>query len=154
MGDSTGKFETATSGDFSHDAEAAFDFLRQHPRVDPHRIGLIGHSEGGIVAPMVAARRDEVAWIVLLAGTGVDGREILLSQGELVLRAEGIVQEEDLKVQAPFRRRDLPRCSSPNPTLTSSNSFSGRSTRSAKRSRPCSLRPSNLRLRLAEISAK
>lgn len=99
VGGSTGKFETATSEHFSRDAEAAFDFLKQHPRIQSNCIGLIGHSEGGIVAPMVAARREDVAWIVLLAGTGVNGREILLSQGELILRAEGVNGEEQLKVQ-------------------------------------------------------
>jgi alpha/beta superfamily hydrolase len=99
VGGSTGRFDAATSEDFARDAEAGFDFLRRHASIDPARVGLIGHSEGGLIAPIVAARRPEVAWIALLAGTGVNGREILLSQGERVLRAEGIVKDDDLQLQ-------------------------------------------------------
>lgn len=62
--------------DFADDAEAAFDFLRRQPGIDPARIGLLGHSEGGMIAPMIAARRADVAWLVLLAPPTVPGREI------------------------------------------------------------------------------
>lgn len=96
---STGDFATATSDDFAKDVEAAFAFLLTDKRIDPRRIGLIGHSEGGIIAPMVASRRKDVAFAVLLAGTGVNGREILLSQGQLILKAEGVADEAALKVQ-------------------------------------------------------
>lgn len=86
---STGKFSTATTGDFARDAEAALDFLRQHERIDPARIALIGHSEGGLVVPLVAAARGEVAAIVLLAGPGVSGAEIAREQATSIARAEG-----------------------------------------------------------------
>lgn len=96
---STGDHAVATSEDFSRDAEAAFDFLKLHPRVRTDKIGLMGHSEGGLIAPMVAARRNDVAFVVLLAGTGVNGREILLSQGQLIMKAEGITGEAELSGQ-------------------------------------------------------
>lgn len=89
VGKSTGIFETATSADFAADVRSIVDFLQQHPRIDPQRIGLIGHSEGGIVAPLVASQKDDIAWIVLMASPGVNGEEILRSQGKLIIEAEG-----------------------------------------------------------------
>jgi hypothetical protein len=98
-GTSTGDFAAAASENFSRDAEAAFDHLIKDPRIRRDATGLIGHSEGGMIAPMVAARRSDVAFAVLLAGTGVNGREILLSQGQLILRAMGISDETQLQAQ-------------------------------------------------------
>ncbi|HIK93170.1 MAG TPA: alpha/beta hydrolase [Planctomycetes bacterium] len=98
-GASTGDFQSATSEDFSRDVEAAFEHLRRDPRVEKNATGLIGHSEGGILAPMVAGRRSDVAFVILLAGTGVNGREILLSQGQLILKAQGVTDEAALKAQ-------------------------------------------------------
>lgn len=99
VGGSEGSPATATSEDLSRDAEAAFDVLRQLEDIDPQRVGIVGHSEGGMIAAMLAARRPEVAAIVMMAGTGVDGGRILLSQGELVLRAEGISDDNQLRRQ-------------------------------------------------------
>ncbi len=96
---STGDITTATSEDFANDVEAVFQLLLKDQRIDARRIGLIGHSEGGLIAPMVAVRRDDVAFAVLLAGTGVNGREILLSQGQLILKAEGVADEAALRAQ-------------------------------------------------------
>ena len=98
-GASTGNFQAATSEDFARDVEAAFQFLTMDPRIEKKATGLIGHSEGGILAPMVAGRRSDVAFTILLAGTGVNGREILLSQGQLILKAEGVTDETVLKAQ-------------------------------------------------------
>lgn len=89
VGKSTGDFGKATSDDFADDAAAAVDFLKGHARIDPKQIGIIGHSEGGLVAPLVAVKKPEVAWIVLMAGTGVNGEQILYSQGKLIVEAEG-----------------------------------------------------------------
>lgn len=88
-GQSTGDFGTATSRDFATDVAAGLDFLRTRPEVNTQRVGLIGHSEGGLVAPMVATTRPDVAFLVLLAGPGVTGEEILYAQTALILRAEG-----------------------------------------------------------------
>ena len=86
---STGNFATATSADFATDAEAAVDFLKTQPKIEARRIGLLGHSEGGLVAPMVAARRPDVAFLVLLAPTSVTGAKILVGQGAAIMAAMG-----------------------------------------------------------------
>lgn len=88
VGQSTGNFGTATSEDFADDVRAAVAFLRKHPDVDPNRVGLIGHSEGGLIAPMVAATDKKLAFAVLLAGPGVTGLEILRDQSQRIAKAE------------------------------------------------------------------
>ncbi|MEX2602040.1 MAG: alpha/beta fold hydrolase [Balneolaceae bacterium] len=80
FGASTGTFGTATTEDFAVDVLSAIDFLKDRPEIDADRIGLIGHSEGGIIAPMVSNRSDDVAHIILLAGTGIPGKEVLFIQ--------------------------------------------------------------------------
>ena len=87
---STGKFTTATSVDFANDAEAAVRFLRTKPRIAQDHIGVMGHSEGGLIAPMVAARSSDVAFIVMLAGPGIAGDSILLLQQALIAQATGV----------------------------------------------------------------
>lgn len=73
---STGNFKDATTEDFATDIKSAIDYLKTREDIDPAQIGLIGHSEGGIIAPMVAVNSpDDVAFVVLLAGTGVSGYE-------------------------------------------------------------------------------
>jgi dienelactone hydrolase len=94
---SKGDFNTATSLDFATDVEAALEFLQTRKEIDQKKIGLIGHSEGGIIAPMVANKSRSVSFIILLAGTGIPGDELLLLQQELIGRASGI-SEEDLKI--------------------------------------------------------
>jgi uncharacterized protein len=89
-GDSTGDYSAATTIDFANDAEAALAYLKMRKEIDPQKIGLIGHSEGGIIAPMVATRVPSVSWIVLLAGPGLKGEEVLSLQTELILRAAGV----------------------------------------------------------------
>jgi uncharacterized protein len=91
---STGNYATATTVDFASDADAGVAYLKTRPEVDPHRIGLIGHSEGGIVAPMAAARNPDVAFVVMMAGSGVPGDEILVAQGILISEAAGTNPEE------------------------------------------------------------
>ncbi len=100
---STGKFGGSTTKDFAHDASAAVEFLKTHQRINPKQIGLVGHSEGGLIAPMVAGTRDDVAFVVLLAATGVDGEKIILSQSEAILRAAG-TDEEDIKTTLTVSR--------------------------------------------------
>ena len=98
-GASTGDFSAATSENFANDVEAAFEYLTRDTRIAKNSVGLLGHSEGGMIAPMVAARRNDVAFAILLAGTGVNGKEILLSQGQLILQAEGVTDENLLNTQ-------------------------------------------------------
>jgi pimeloyl-ACP methyl ester carboxylesterase len=89
FGKSTGRFATATSVDFMGDALAAVAWLKSRPEVDPSAIGLVGHSEGGLIAPMAAVRSADVGYIVMLAGPGVTGEEILYEQGRLIAKAAG-----------------------------------------------------------------
>lgn len=94
FGKSTGNFATATTLDFATDAEAGVAYLKTRTEVNPKKIGLIGHSEGGIIAPMVAARNADVAFIVMMAGTGVPGDQILVEQTRLIEEAQGKSHEE------------------------------------------------------------
>ncbi len=89
VGDSSGDFATALTDDFADDALAGVAFLMKDPRIASDRVGLIGHSEGGLVAPMAAAGDASVAYIVMLAGLGVDGGEILVSQQIAITSASG-----------------------------------------------------------------
>lgn len=78
-----------TSMDFVEDVLAGITFLKSRKDIDPKRIGLMGHSEGGLIAPIVATRSKDVAYIVMLAGTGVTGEKILLAQAALIAKAGG-----------------------------------------------------------------
>ncbi len=103
VGDSTGDRRTATTEDFADDVLAGVEFLTGRIEIDRRRIGLIGHSEGGIIAPMVATRSDDVAFIVLLAGTGVPGDEVILRQVELISLAEGLPADQVAEALAAQR---------------------------------------------------
>lgn len=81
---SKGDYKTATSLDFASDVEAGVAYLKTRKEIDKKEIGLIGHSEGGIIAPMVACSSKDIAFIVLLAGTGIPGDQLLLLQQELI----------------------------------------------------------------------
>ena len=93
MGGSTGEVQNATSLDFSYDAEAAFDFLLNRKEINASQIGILGHSEGGIINFMVSARRPEVAFLISLAGPAVTGIEVLAAQQVAILRASGMTEE-------------------------------------------------------------
>jgi pimeloyl-ACP methyl ester carboxylesterase len=91
---STGNFGTATIYDFSKDAEAAVKYLQTRREIDQRQIGLTGHSEGGCIAPMIAARNDDVAFIVMLAGAGIRGDQIILMQQDAIGKIMGVSDEE------------------------------------------------------------
>lgn len=101
---STGDFKTATSYDFSKDVDAAVSYLLTRKDINKKKIGLIGHSEGGMIAPMVASRNKKVAFIVLLAGTGVRGDVILDTQSEAIAKASGVNEKEILTMNTTNRR--------------------------------------------------
>jgi hypothetical protein len=90
VGKSAGKYSEGTTLDFANDAEAAFDFLLKDKRINSNKIGIMGHSEGGIIAPIVASRNKKVKFVVMLAGTGVDGKAVMLEQYRLILKASSI----------------------------------------------------------------
>ena len=93
MGGSDGEVINATSMDFSYDAEAAFDVLRSQKSIDASKVGILGHSEGGVINFMVSARRPEVAFLVSLAGPAVNGIELLKAQQAAIMRASGMTEE-------------------------------------------------------------
>lgn len=93
VGKSTGDYASATTADFTTDVEAAIAYLRTRPEIDGGRIGLIGHSEGGLIAPRIAAATP-LAFIVLMAGPGRRGDQILLTQSRLLSEAAGMAERE------------------------------------------------------------
>ena len=94
IGKSTGKFSTATTLDFVTDVSASIDFLKTQKEIDTTKIGLIGHSEGGLIAPIVASERKDVAFIILLAGPGLTGEKILLMQSAIINKNGGMTEKE------------------------------------------------------------
>jgi len=94
VGKSTGDYATATTADFAADAEAGIAYLKTRAEVDPHKIGLLGHSEGGIIAPMAAVADPGVAFIVMLAGSGVPGDQVIVEQLRLIEIAGGETPEK------------------------------------------------------------
>jgi len=94
---SKGNFATATSEDFATDALAAVEYLKTRKEVDSKKIGIAGHSEGGLIAPMCAVNSNDVHFIVMIAGPGVTGREILLLQAKLINQASGESEEKIIK---------------------------------------------------------
>ena len=95
---------SATSADFADDVHAVIAWLRARPDIDGTRVALAGHSEGGVIAPLVAARDPRVRAVALLAGPGYDGRRILMYQNELSIRAASGVTES----QRDSIRRTVP----------------------------------------------
>jgi len=103
-GKSTGSYAEATIEDFAEDAQAAVIYLKTRKDLDPRRIGLIGHSEGGLIAPIVASRSTDIAWLVLLAAPALKGEDILLLQSELIMKVAGI-DEEQISRTLDFNRK-------------------------------------------------
>jgi len=93
IGGSTGNFSQATTEDFAGDVLAGVEYLKNRTEINPDQIGLIGHSEGGLIAPMVAVKSPDIAFIVLMAAPGLTGEEILYMQSDLISRAEGVSNE-------------------------------------------------------------
>jgi pimeloyl-ACP methyl ester carboxylesterase len=106
VGGSTGSVDTATTADFAQDALAGVRFLKQHAKIAPDRVGLVGHSEGGVVAPLAASQSTDVAFIVMLAGTGVPGADVISLQSERISRAGGMA-EDKIKLEADIMRRSI-----------------------------------------------
>lgn len=90
VGKSEGDFSSATTEDFMKDALAAVEYLKSRNEIDPDKIGLIGHSEGGLIAPMAAASTDDVKFLVLLAPPGIPGKDLIPLQTELIMKAQGV----------------------------------------------------------------
>lgn len=89
VGGSTGNIANATSEDLAGDVLAGIELLKTIRQVDSKRIGLLGHSEGGLTAPLVAIRSSDVAFLVLIAPPGIPGEQILYAQAEAIAKASG-----------------------------------------------------------------
>lgn len=98
VGESKGKsVSESTTEDFSGDVIEAVKYLRTRTDINSSQIGLMGHSEGGIIAPISAVKDKNIAFIILMAGTGVSGKDIILEQSKLIQKAEGTPDEEIVK---------------------------------------------------------
>jgi uncharacterized protein len=104
VGKSSGDFKTATSADFATDVESAITYLKTRKEINTKKIGLMGHSEGGLIAPMVASKSKDVAFIVLMAGPGMQGDQLLLLQQKLIGKASGGSDENLLKIEFENRK--------------------------------------------------
>ncbi len=93
VGGSTGSVPESTSLDFAGDVVAAASLLAERDDIDARRIGAIGHSEGGVVAPMAAAS-GQLGFIILLAGSALPGEDILYAQGQLIMQANGATLQQ------------------------------------------------------------
>ena len=98
-GQSTGDPRTSTTADFATDVESAIAYLKSRKEINPQKIGLIGHSEGGVIAPMVATRSSDIGFIVMLAGTGLRGDVLLLKQTRLITEASGMSKDYIAQVE-------------------------------------------------------
>ncbi len=93
IGKSTGSSANATTEDFAGDVLAGVEYLKSLKEINPKQIGLLGHSEGGLIAPMVAVKTKDVSFIVMMAGTGLTGEQILYLQSALIQKASGTSDE-------------------------------------------------------------
>jgi len=89
VGDSSGDYDSATTADFASDAGAAVAWLKTQPQINAKQIGLLGHSEGGIIAPAVAATDKTVAFVVMIAGPCVRGDRLFVLQSAMTAKAYG-----------------------------------------------------------------
>ncbi|WP_420479049.1 alpha/beta hydrolase family protein [Brevundimonas sp. FT23028] len=103
VGGSTDRAGQSTTADFAVDAGAAFDWLVARPETADTRVGLLGHSEGGTIAPMVAQTDPRVAFVVLLAGPSVRGAEVMTEQSrrmQTAARIDPAVVDGNVAIQA------------------------------------------------------
>ena len=84
----------SSSGDLTNDVLAGIAFLKDRPDIDSTRIGLFGHSEGGYLAPLVAERSHEVAFVIMMAGPAVSGEAVLVRQNQLIFKNAGLPQAQ------------------------------------------------------------
>jgi len=106
---STGDYSAATVGDLTGDGRAALDFLAGRDDIDQERIGILGHSEGGLYVATLAAEDPRVAFAIGMAAPAVDGVSLLIAQNEAIVRARASgVPEEEIEATIEFAQRVLP----------------------------------------------
>ncbi|HVF95876.1 MAG TPA: alpha/beta fold hydrolase, partial [Flavisolibacter sp.] len=91
VGQTTGDVKNATSKDFAADVMAGLDYLKAMPQVAKNKLGLLGHSEGGMIAQIVAAERSDVDFVVMLAGPGQRILDLMAEQNRAILEKTGLV---------------------------------------------------------------
>ena len=94
FGSENAELFNATTLDYALDVESAINAVKNHPNIDADKIGLVGHSEGGLIAPIVASRNSEVDFLILLAGPGVNGMEVLIEQTKAICKVNGYSKKE------------------------------------------------------------
>lgn len=104
VGKSTGIFNNATSEDFSKDVSSHIDYILSRPETNKKKIGLIGHSEGGMIAPMVAVKRKDIDFIVLLAAPGVPITDLMAAQNEAIAKSNAVGENALKEIQPLFKK--------------------------------------------------
>ena len=104
IGKTTGNFSEATTADFAEDASAGIDYLLSRQEVNKKKVGLIGHSEGGVVVPMVATARKDIDFLVLLAAPGIRILDLMAEQNEAIAIKNGVSQESAKEFGLLYRR--------------------------------------------------
>jgi dipeptidyl aminopeptidase/acylaminoacyl peptidase len=88
-----GDLMKVTTADFATDANVELDYLKGRPEVDKDKMGVMGHSEGGMIAFMLAAQRKDLAFIIAMAGPGVANRRLMIAQNDAVMKQAGMSEE-------------------------------------------------------------
>lgn len=104
VGQTTGDHRSATSRDFADDVKAGLAYLRSLPEVDKKKIGLLGHSEGGMIAQMVGAEEKDLAFLVMLAAPGIPVTELMTLQNEAVMLSAGVQKEAAKEYTGLYRQ--------------------------------------------------
>ncbi len=102
-GESTGDYTKSSTIDFARDVQAGVDYLKNRKEINKNKIGLIGHSEGGVIAPIIAGNSKAIDFIVLLAAPGLRGDKLLLLQKEILEKQFGVPENDIQKGQEIFK---------------------------------------------------
>ena len=97
IGKSTGDFKSSTSEDFAKDVNTSVDYLLSRSETDKKRVGLIGHSEGGMIAPMVASQRKDIDFVILFAGPGEKIIDLMAEQNAAIIKSSGVSEAATLR---------------------------------------------------------
>jgi len=104
VGESTGNYDEATSFNFAEDVKAGVNYLKNRDDVDANNIGIFGHSEGALLAPMVASQSENIGFIVLIGAIGIPCDELMLLQTEKIAKINGVPQEEITTTLKHYRK--------------------------------------------------
>jgi len=107
VGGSTGNISTSTGADFAEDVLVGIEFLKSNKDIDAKHIGVLGHSEGGSVGPIAASQSKDVAFVIMLAGPGLPGDEVLMLQNRKIMEAAK-AEKVDMEVQLKMLALSMP----------------------------------------------